>query len=279
MTADPETTVRQSYLKLSRDAEMALKEELSAMAKEGLTMATAAEKLGLSFHQVNNRANKHGIRFHGKRGPRPKDPDARDLEMRRLFVEDGHTLEAIGEKYGITRERVRQILLKRFEIAGKDGGASAGARERKEARERARERVKEAWCFERRGCSLEEYRELTEIGRRMRNAGAGWEQTPLGTVTRQRTNAHNNGYEWRLSLWEWWTVWRESGKWDQRGRGRGYWMARKDHAKGFVPGNVVIEPGDRAASRTRKEERATIRRDSDGLLANKARHSNGLPSI
>jgi len=33
-------------------------------------------------------------------------------ELTRLYVEDGLTLEAIGQRYGVSRERVRQVVEK-----------------------------------------------------------------------------------------------------------------------------------------------------------------------
>jgi hypothetical protein len=46
-----------------------------------------------------------------KRGrkPLPYDPSQRDLEMKALF-EAGQTLQSIGEKFGETKERVRQVV-------------------------------------------------------------------------------------------------------------------------------------------------------------------------
>jgi len=36
--------------------------------------------------------------------------DSRSMEMRRLHVEEGKTLQEVGDMYGITRERVRQLV-------------------------------------------------------------------------------------------------------------------------------------------------------------------------
>ena len=45
--------------------------------------------------------------FIAKRGERTKD---RDLAICNLRYKDGLTLQAIGTRYGLTRERVRQII-------------------------------------------------------------------------------------------------------------------------------------------------------------------------
>ncbi len=39
-----------------------------------------------------------------------KPPDERAIAMARLYVEEGLTLQAIGDRYGLTRQRVDQIL-------------------------------------------------------------------------------------------------------------------------------------------------------------------------
>lgn len=62
-------------------------------------------------------------RFAGKYSPRQRrELDEREIEMTILYKE-GKTLQEIGDLYGITRERVRQ-LLKRHGITGSDGGLS-----------------------------------------------------------------------------------------------------------------------------------------------------------
>lgn len=47
-------------------------------------------------------------------------PPERSVEMARLYVEQGLTLQEIGDRYGITRERVRQ-LIKPFGLEGHYG--------------------------------------------------------------------------------------------------------------------------------------------------------------
>lgn len=66
----------------------------------------------------------------------------------------------------------------------------------------------------------------------------------LGAVdafNRQKCSAGKRGIGWNMSLGEWWAIWRESGKWEQRGRGRGkYHMARNRDAGTYAPENVRI---------------------------------------
>jgi hypothetical protein len=56
-----------------------------------------------------------------------------------------------------------------------------------------------------------------------------------------RANAKFRGVEWVISLEEWWSVWRESGKWEQRGCRHGqYVMARCGDVGPYRLGNVYI---------------------------------------
>lgn len=45
-------------------------------------------------------------------------------------------------------------------------------------------------------------------------------------------------------VWEWWTIWQMSGRWEERGRGHGYMMCRKGDVGPYALGNVVIATGD-----------------------------------
>lgn len=57
----------------------------------------------------------------------------------------------------------------------------------------------------------------------------------------QRRNAIARDIEWKLTLAQWWGIWTESGKWDQRGRERGLWvMARHGDVGPYAEGNVFI---------------------------------------
>lgn len=134
----------------------------------------------------------------------------------------GLTLQQIGDHYGITREAVRQFLGK-LNINWKDGGAHAGYVKRQSKKQAERD----AACLQRHGCSYQEYKELTGMG--------------INTAyRRQKGNAKFRGIEWKLSLKTWWEVWQASGKWDKRGRGDGYVMARYGDTGPYSIENVHI---------------------------------------
>lgn len=56
----------------------------------------------------------------------------------------------------------------------------------------------------------------------------------------QRNAAKSRGIEFRMTFPEWWQVWQDSGKWELRGRGQGYCMARNLDAGPYAVGNVYI---------------------------------------
>lgn len=133
----------------------------------------------------------------------------------------GQTLESIGSEHGISRERVRQILRKNG-VQPHEGGAKVAAKDRRDAKRAARD----AACLRIRGMTYAEYAAVPASARR--------------AYGRQRQNAKDRGIEWGMTLGQWWAVWRASGKLDQRGRGRGYVMARKSDAGPYAPDNVYI---------------------------------------
>lgn len=60
--------------------------------------------------------------------------------------------------------------------------------------------------------------------------------------TQQKSNAKWRGVEFKLTLEEWKTLWLDSGKWEQRGRGVGkYCMCRVNDCGAYEVGNVFID--------------------------------------
>lgn len=98
--------------------------------------------------------------------------------------------------------------------------------------------------LERFKCTAEEWCALRDIGHEMVRNGASPDTTPLRAYGHQRTAALNRRkIEWRLPLWQWWTIWRDSGHWHERGVGRGYMMCRVGDVGPYEVGNVYIGPG------------------------------------
>ena len=162
--------------------------------------------------------------------------------MEQLF-RAGATLHDIGRYFGLTRQRIQQILKKRG-ITARDGGATTRAAS-KHADRQAR---LEARCMEMRGCTREQYLALKKIGCDAVREGTSFCRTPIGAFYRQRANAKRRGIPWQLKLGEWWQIWQQSGKWDQRGRGDGFCMARFGDKGPYAAGNIYITTSRNNAS-------------------------------
>jgi hypothetical protein len=92
------------------------------------------------------------------------------------------------------------------------------------------------------GCSATQYREVRSLGRKLMAQGFPYERTPLGAFSRQRTYAKKRGVGWEITFWEWWTIWDESGHWNERGTGQGYVMCRVGDSGPYAAWNVRIAP-------------------------------------
>lgn len=206
-----------------------------ALAEEGLTQGEVAKRLGVSRGCVSVNGRRFGLKFaYDKRGP--VHDVGRTADIISMF-QDGMTLDQIGSGYGVSRERIRQIIKKYAGLTAKDGGAHA----RRIINRAERQRKREETCMARFGCTLAQYKSLLEYSRSMIRAGHGVYATPMGTFRSKRNNVLYNGGEWGFKLWDWWQVWEQSGHWDEKGRGYGkYGMIRIDKTKGYVPGNVKI---------------------------------------
>lgn len=172
-----------------------------------------------------------------KRGRKSRtEPTEREYAMAAAF-KGGKTLPEIGAIYGVTRERIRQILAHRFGMDATDGGMHERARRRRIAKMAAHDE----WSFKRRGCSQAQYLHLREMSK------------PTRAFSRQVRNAADRGIPWELKLWQWWTIWQESGHWDQRGRGNGYVMCRKGDVGPYSVDNVIIARGNVNSSEANKK--------------------------
>lgn len=169
-------------------------------------------------------------KFFDRHGEQCRSAEERAKTMAALY-RDGYTLRQIGDQYGITHERVRQLMTQILGVTGKDGGASVIA-----ARKAAiRLAQREARCLRLHGCSVAEWK---AIGRRA-----------CDQYRAQRRNASARGIAWELTLWQWWKIWQQSGKWSKRGRGQGYGMCRTGDTGPYAVGNVFIATAIENASK------------------------------
>lgn len=169
----------------------------------------------------------------GRRGP--KRDTLREARMCRLYQE-GHTLQQIGTVYGLTRERVRQIISKAG-MTAKDGGIHRQTLNRqdvKAAEQLARRNASAQLWF---GC---DYATMLALNGGIKPWAKG-ERVKTRAYFNQMRSATHRGIEWRMTFPEWCRLWEESGLYDQRGRtADGYVMARIQDFGPYAPWNVYI---------------------------------------
>lgn len=84
----------------------------------------------------------------------------------------------------------------------------------------------------------------------------------------QRRNAKRRGILWQLTFAEWWTLWQESGQWENRGRLRGqFCMSRFGDQGPYALDNIFIQERtandrEREGSRSPQQLRARVVRGS-----------------
>lgn len=210
--------------------------DIRKCAEEGMTRKEAASRLGLTLQTVSKHATSNGICFvHGSVSNANHD-EGRAEAMAAMYA-GGKTLAEIGELYGVTRERVRQIISKRHGMTAADGGKSVRSSIKRTVRAAARD----AKYLAEHGCTYSQYRSLVKIGQDMRENGESFYRTPTVAFGSQRQNAKDRGIGWKLTIWEWWAIWQKSGKWPLRGKSKGqYVMCRFGDSGAYEIGNVYI---------------------------------------
>lgn len=145
------------------------------------------------------------------------------------LFKQGKTASQIATLFSVSRQRISQILAARG-VSKREGGQHLriATRDASEKVERERKHL------ERYGCTAEQFRSV----RGDRKLGS---KSPYQAFHNQSHNAGYRGVPWRLTFWEWWQVWAESGKWEERGRGvTGYCMCRNGDEGAYEAGNVYI---------------------------------------
>lgn len=214
-------------------------EQIRALAAQGLTRPQAAEQLKLSYGTIVRYAISNDIQF--KHAGLKTLPTVRTRQMAALY-QSGKTLHEIGTQYGLTRERVRQLINKFHGLRATDGGKHKIGKDRRAVFEATRN----AHSLKKWGCNFDQYILIRNLKR------------PTRAFSMQRRNAIQREIGWELNLWQWWSIWQQSGHWHDRGRGQGYVMCRNGDIGPYSIGNVFI---------------ATARENS----SIQARNQSGLP--
>jgi transposase len=158
----------------------------------------------------------------------------------------GATLHQIGLYFGASGESIRQTLL-RAGVAPAPHRVSKTAIAKQQAQQAKAARIKKLW-----GLTVEQYEAI-----RQKYGPHSEPASPIRKFTEQRRNAHTRGVDWRISFAEWWAVWQASGKYEKRGRGTGYCMARFNDTGPYSADNVEIIPNRQNISDYQTRKRVT----------------------
>lgn len=228
--------------KYGRNYKISFKRDLVQLVREqaekGHTRAEAAQNTGLHYSTVCQIASAESIDFRKvyTQDESHLTENQKRADIMAALYRNGYTLVQIGEQYGITRERVRQIIAKVHGMNRFSGGKHAKA----EKAAAAKQSRKDAACYKRYGCSHSEWRNLIELGEIMVAEGKSSNTTPTGAYRMQKKNASLRGIPFNLTITQWWDIWQNSGKWEERGRGQGYVMCRVNDEGPYEVGNVFI---------------------------------------
>lgn len=223
-------------MKRGRKPDTSLDKDIAGLAAQGLARGEIASHLDISRARLNAAIIRLDLRVFDGRAARKACYDIeRASEIARLY-KGGRTLQSIGQQFGISRERVRQVLRKRTDLTRTDGGQAVVAARRREDEATKRDQA----YMKKLGCGWDEYKRIRDVGRDLIKAGAAPCKAPLIAFLSQKRSAGQRGIGWHLSFWDWWTIWLESGRWAQRGRGQGYVMCRKADIGPYTVGNVFI---------------------------------------
>lgn len=145
------------------------------------------------------------------------------------YIKDGLTLEEIGAREGLTRERIRQLLFKKKVTAAQSGRKLS----RCAAQEKNRVAQKHAAAFRKWGCSLEEANKV--LGGHLDSGSNHIARSFL----EHRQNARRKYAKWEISLPQYAAL--LDGRVHQIGRrGDLLVLVRKDKSKPYTADNVEL---------------------------------------
>lgn len=159
-----------------------------------------------------------------------------NLEKAMAMSKDGATFQSIGEVFGVSKQAVQKKLstVMRDDLSGRAVRQFLNVEKIKEKKysqkNKTERRIFDIW-----GLTLDVYTAL-----KAKYGSSAISTSPLAKYKCQKSNAATRGIGWELTFAEWWQLWQASGKFDQRGRGHGYVMARFGDSGTYEIGNVEI---------------------------------------
>jgi DNA-binding CsgD family transcriptional regulator len=158
---------------------------------------------------------------------------SRELAMCEMY-RAGRTLQQIGDVFGVTRERVRQ-LIRPMGVARKDGGRAQAVAAAKRARQDRLAAAREAKAMRTYGCGYAEAKRLN-FGMQFADIGS-----PAYAYMRDRCNHTRHGGIFALTFPQWISLFESAGGIWNRGRfAGGLVLGRIDKSGDFVMGNVHV---------------------------------------
>jgi predicted DNA-binding protein YlxM (UPF0122 family) len=149
--------------------------------------------------------------------------------MSQLFL-SGNTMQEIGDRYGISRERVSKIL-RNTGVAIKNGGAAL----RKIKKDKEKFEIKNNRWIPYYKCT---YSQLDGAKKELAKEGCHFRKFAV-----QKCSARRRGISFDMSFPEWVDTWIKSGKARDMGAGHGkYCMSRFGDVGSYSSGNVEIIP-------------------------------------
>ena len=161
---------------------------------------------------------------------------------------------------GVSRARVQQILAKDG-IGRKDGGSFVRSEKRKERkREALDKRYQKIY-----GCNYSEWADIQQEHKNYR-------QSPAYSYRNHKNVARIRKIEFKLTLPEWWKIWKESGKFNKRGRqNTQYAMSRLGDEGPYSVDNVKIVTTEENRNEYWESPRASVH----GALCQRGRKKKG----
>lgn len=177
-------------------------------------------------------------------------PDQRKDAVRRY--QEGETMQEIADLYGVTRQAIGRITAK-SSVSGDDGGAKVKLQKNKDAAANRKDSKYQGKY----GCTYSEYLDF------IKNNG----MLPVYHFRNQKSNAKWRGIGWHFTLHDWWSVWHESGRWSERGRGaERFCMSRIDDIGPYMKGNVKVATNRENIQEVRFREAEERKRESSYVL-------------